>query len=179
MANGVERMGPYHSCFYLHPYLHSHTPPYVYLPTTTTTTTIITYCKAAMATAYLFKVPEGGAKGADPGFFHQMVCTHARTQRMWMWMWMCMCMHREMAGVAPFFNRVVRPCVHRPHSTAQHSTAQAHHTQPPTIHHHHHHHHHDNKTNQHTTRHETQHVNNRTCSRKCWRPPSPPPSRPR
>ena len=27
---------------------------------------------AARATAYLFKVPEGGAKGVDPGFFHQM-----------------------------------------------------------------------------------------------------------
>jgi myo-inositol-1-phosphate synthase len=27
---------------------------------------------AARATAYLFKVPEGGAKGQDPGFFHQM-----------------------------------------------------------------------------------------------------------
>ena len=26
-----------------------------------------------MATAYLFKVPEGAAKGVDPGFFHQMV----------------------------------------------------------------------------------------------------------
>lgn len=29
--------------------------------------------QAAMATAYLFKVPEGAAKGCDPGFFHQMV----------------------------------------------------------------------------------------------------------
>eukprot|EP00624_Nannochloropsis_granulata_P002250 evm.model.NODE_21477_length_6047_cov_27.332561.2 len=28
--------------------------------------------QAALATAYLFKVPEGAAKGADPGFFHQM-----------------------------------------------------------------------------------------------------------
>lgn len=27
---------------------------------------------AARATAYLFKIPEGGAKGVDPGFFHQM-----------------------------------------------------------------------------------------------------------
>ena len=27
---------------------------------------------AACATAYLFKIPEGGAKGVDPGFFHQM-----------------------------------------------------------------------------------------------------------
>lgn len=27
---------------------------------------------AARATAYLFKVPEGGAKGVDPGFFYQM-----------------------------------------------------------------------------------------------------------
>jgi hypothetical protein len=27
---------------------------------------------AARATAYLFKVPEGEAKGVDPGFFHQM-----------------------------------------------------------------------------------------------------------
>lgn len=27
---------------------------------------------AARATAYLFKVPEGGARGVDPGFFHQM-----------------------------------------------------------------------------------------------------------
>jgi hypothetical protein len=27
---------------------------------------------AARATAYLFKVPEGAAKGVDPGFFHQM-----------------------------------------------------------------------------------------------------------
>jgi myo-inositol-1-phosphate synthase len=26
----------------------------------------------ARATAYLFKVPEGGAKGVDPGFHHQM-----------------------------------------------------------------------------------------------------------
>lgn len=29
--------------------------------------------QAALATAYLFKVPEGAAKGVDPGFFHQMV----------------------------------------------------------------------------------------------------------
>ena len=27
---------------------------------------------AARATAYLFKVPEGGARGVDPGFGHQM-----------------------------------------------------------------------------------------------------------
>lgn len=27
---------------------------------------------AARATAYLFKVPEGDAKGIDPGFFYQM-----------------------------------------------------------------------------------------------------------
>ena len=27
---------------------------------------------AARATAYLFKVPEGEAKGVDPGFFNQM-----------------------------------------------------------------------------------------------------------
>jgi len=28
--------------------------------------------QAAAATAYLFKVPEGGARGVDPGFFRQM-----------------------------------------------------------------------------------------------------------
>lgn len=30
------------------------------------------YDKVAKALAYLFKVPEGAAKGVDPGFFHQM-----------------------------------------------------------------------------------------------------------
>jgi hypothetical protein len=36
--------------------------------------------QAAMATAYLFKVPEGAAKGCDPGFFHQMVCCVVRVR---------------------------------------------------------------------------------------------------
>jgi myo-inositol-1-phosphate synthase len=36
--------------------------------------------QVVLATAYLFKVPEGGAKGCDPGFFHQVhTHTHLHT----------------------------------------------------------------------------------------------------